>query len=118
MGETWLPITALFCHTYDLSLEPLSMAFLISVNSQTQAVQHGVCGGSLTSAALDPLHLIHKPSPSLSCLLLLHQKSLLTPHALSSSCCLLHPKTLSHGLAELRLLAHFGLCCPRDTVCE
>lgn len=62
------------------------------------------------SAALDSLHLIHKSSPSLSCLLLLQQENLLPPHALSSSCCLLHPKTLSRGLAELRLLAHFRVC--------
>lgn len=48
------------------------------------------------------MHLILKPSPSSSCLLLLQLKSLLSAHPPESSSCLLvnPPPTLSHGLAE------------------
>lgn len=95
-GETWLPITALFCHTYDLS-----MACLISVNSQTAWYLRGVpdvCSTGLTASDA-------QAQPFLYCLLLLQQESLLTPHTCSSSCRLMHPDALSHGLAELRLLS-------------
>lgn len=53
--------------------------------------------------ALDSPHLIHKPSPSSSWLLLLQLESLLTPppcRGAAASCCILH--TLSHGLAEIQ----------------
>lgn len=82
------------------------MACLISVNSQTAWYLLGVpdiCSTGLTASDT-------QAQPFLYCLLLLQQESLLTPHTPSSSCRLMHPDTLSHSLAELRLLAHFRVC--------